>query len=324
MCMQITLRKNSILRRAMAAVCALGLSLAVSACGNSDNGAQSTSDSQVPPLTGVTATGTLGEKPEVKIDKDITITDNSASILQEGNGEELKSGYRVCLQYTQYNAKTGEEIASTWTNDVPDCSYVYQPDNTVSSITSATLAQVFNTVLKGQRLNTVVGYGSYDGNDDDQAYIMVATVISQSKDYTKAEGTKVTDIPADLPKVTTDADGKPSIDMNGYKGSDTLVSQTLIEGNGAEVTENTYGIVANYTGWLLDGTQFDSSWDRGTPAEFALSGVIKGWQEGLVGHTVGSQVLLVVPPDLGYGDQESGSIPANSTLVFVVDILAQY
>ena len=53
-----------------------------------------------------------------------------------------------------------------------------------------------------------------------------------------------------------------------------------------------------------------------------LSGVIPGWTQGLAGQTVGSQVLLVIPPDLGYGDQASGSIPANSTLVFVVDILA--
>ena len=67
----------------------------------------------------------------------------------------------------------------------------------------------------------------------------------------------------------------------------------------------------NYTGWLWDGTQFDSSWDRGEPATFALTGVIAGWTQGLVGQTVGSQVLLVIPPDLGYGDQASETIPAG-------------
>ena len=51
---------------------------------------------------------------------------------------------------------------------------------------------------------------------------------------------------------------------------------------------------------------------------------IQGWKDGLIGQTVGSQVLLVIPPDKGYGNKASGSIPANSTLVFVVDILAAY
>ena len=103
--------------------------------------------------------------------------------------------------------------------------------------------------------------------------------------------------------------------MNGYKGSDTLVSQDLIKGEGAEV-KDTQTVVAHYTGWLLDGTQFDST--------FSLDGVIKGWKQGLAGHTVGSQVLLVVPPSLGYGSEAKDKIPANSTLVFVVDILAAY
>ena len=83
-------------------------------------------------------------------------------------------------------------------------------------------------------------------------------------------------------------------------------------------------MIAHYTGWLLDGTQFDSSWDRGASSSFSLDEVITGWKQGLAGHAVGSQVLLVVPPDLGYGDKDSGKIPANSTLVFVVDILAAY
>ena len=152
---------------------------------------------------------------------------------------------------------------------------------------------------------------------------MVLTIVSKSKDLTKATGTKVHDVPTDLPKVTLAKDGKPSIDMNGYQGSDTLVSQDLIKGEGAEV-KDTQTVVAHYTGWLLDGTQFDSSWDRGKSSTFSLDGVIKGWKQGLAGHTVGSQVLLVVPPSLGYGSEAKDKIPANSTLVFVVDILAAY
>lgn len=79
-----------------------------------------------------------------------------------------------------------------------------------------------------------------------------------------------------------------------------------------------------YTGWLWDGTQFDSSWDGGTSLSFAFveGGLIDGWIQGLAGQPIGSQVLLIVPPEYGYGDVDNGPIPAGSTLVFVVDILA--
>jgi FKBP-type peptidyl-prolyl cis-trans isomerase len=66
---------------------------------------------------------------------------------------------------------------------------------------------------------------------------------------------------------------------------------------------------------------FDSSWKRGAPTQFSISGVVPGFQKALVGQKVGSQVVAVVTPADGYGDKGSGSIPANATLVFVIDIL---
>ncbi|MCL2464331.1 MAG: FKBP-type peptidyl-prolyl cis-trans isomerase, partial [Micrococcales bacterium] len=102
------------------------------------------------------------------------------------------------------------------------------------------------------------------------------------------------------------------------------VVQPRIQGTGPAVKSG-QTIVVNYTGWLWDGTQFDSSWDRqATMAvqDIGQAQLIDGWNQGLVGQDVGSQVLLVIPPSLGYGSTAQGSIPANSTLVFVVDILA--
>lgn len=183
-------------------------------------------------------------------------------------------------------------------------------------------------IFKSLKLNSTVAFGVNDSNSTSSSstgpsYLMVLTLVSKSKNLKKATGDKVANVPADLPKVTLAKNGKPSIDMNGYKGSDSLVSQDLIKGKGA-VVKDTQTVVANYTGWLLDGTQFDSSWDRGEASSFSLDSVIAGWKQGLAGHTVGSQVLLVVPPSLGYKDQKQDKIPANSTLVFVVDILAAY
>jgi peptidylprolyl isomerase len=104
-----------------------------------------------------------------------------------------------------------------------------------------------------------------------------------------------------------------------------LVAQPLIKGTGPEVTAG-QNLTVHYTGVIWDtGKQFDSSWDRGEPSDFQIGtgNVIQGWDTGLVGQTVGSQVLLVVPPEQGYGSQGSkdAGISGTDTLVFVVDIL---
>jgi peptidylprolyl isomerase len=83
-------------------------------------------------------------------------------------------------------------------------------------------------------------------------------------------------------------------------------------------------VVVHYTGWLEDGTQFDSSLDRGTPFNFALGtgAVIPGWDEGIANMKVGGKRLLVIPAELGYGASGSGStIPPNATLIFEVELL---
>lgn len=155
-------------------------------------------------------------------------------------------------------------------------------------------------------------------------YLWVFTIMSATDVPTHAEGTEVTDLPDGLPTVTRDSStGKPSIDMSTYDASkvgDDLVTQTLIEGTGDEVAED-QTVIVQYTGWLTDGTQFDSSWDNGKTFTFTFDQVVTGFK-GLIGKKVGSQVLLIIPPDQGYGSQATGSIPANSTLIFVVDILS--
>ena len=110
-------------------------------------------------------------------------------------------------------------------------------------------------------------------------------------------------------------------DKPGVKVTDPgLQYQVVREGNGPKPKENDR-VKVHYLGTLIDGTTFDSSYERQTPAEFPLNGVIKGWTEGLQLMSVGSKYKLFIPGELAYGADGQGPIPPNSTLVFEVELL---
>lgn len=125
-----------------------------------------------------------------------------------------------------------------------------------------------------------------------------------------------------LPQITRAANGAPSVDFSAATMPEGLVIEVLEAGAGAAVTAG-QSITVHYTGWLWDGAQFDSSWERGEPISFVIArgSLIDGWVDGIVGQPVGSKLLLSVPPEKGYGQRSMGPIPGGSTLVFAVDVL---
>jgi FKBP-type peptidyl-prolyl cis-trans isomerase FkpA len=112
--------------------------------------------------------------------------------------------------------------------------------------------------------------------------------------------------------------------MPAITTSTGLVIDDLVEGSGAAATAGQH-VTVHYTGWLTDGTKFDSSKDRGDPFDFPLGArhVIAGWDEGVQGMKVGGTRKLTIPSQLGYGARGAGGvIPPNATLVFEVELLA--
>jgi FKBP-type peptidyl-prolyl cis-trans isomerase len=102
-----------------------------------------------------------------------------------------------------------------------------------------------------------------------------------------------------------------------------LQIEKLVDGQG-DAPRSGDSVAVHYTGWLTDGTKFDSSVDRGQPFRFLLGRgqVIRGWDEGVATMRVGDKVRLTIPPELGYGARGAGRvIPPNATLVFEVELL---
>jgi FKBP-type peptidyl-prolyl cis-trans isomerase FkpA/FKBP-type peptidyl-prolyl cis-trans isomerase FklB len=119
--------------------------------------------------------------------------------------------------------------------------------------------------------------------------------------------------------------GKAFLDQNKAKpGIKTTASglQYIVEKEGTGATPKASDIVVvHYKGTLIDGTEFDSSYARNQPAEFQVSGVIKGWTEALLLFKVGTKAKLFIPPELAYGPMQQAKIPANSVLLFDVELL---
>jgi peptidylprolyl isomerase len=115
---------------------------------------------------------------------------------------------------------------------------------------------------------------------------------------------------------------KPKVAIPSGAPPSKLVVKDLIKGTGPAATANST-VNVQYVGELYKGgKQFDASWNDGSgqPVSLPLSGVIKGWQQGIPGMKVGGRRELIIPPGLGYGATAQSKIPANSTLVFVIDL----
>lgn len=271
-------------------------------------------------LKAVKMEGAAGAEPTVTFDMPFTVSAPVARVVTEGTGGELAKGQILAMNYIAVSGTDGAKQGTT---------YGSAPDHI--TLGDSSLIPALNDVLAGQKVGArillAIPAPAADPAADPAATpagtTLMAVEVSEAKTIpTRAEGDAVAPV-AGQPTVTLADDGAPTIKpVKGDPPTD-LVVQPLIKGAGAPVAAG-QSVTFQYAGVLWDGTAFDSSWKNGAPFTTTIGSgaVIKGWDQGLVGQPVGSQVLLVVPPALGYGDKAQGPIPASSTLVFVVDILS--
>ena len=109
-----------------------------------------------------------------------------------------------------------------------------------------------------------------------------------------------------------------------FKSTSSGMKYVVLQEGSGDKPEQGASVVAHYTGKLQDGTKFDSSVDRDEPFKFdvGLGQVISGWDESFLDMLAGEKRIIILPPDLGYGEDGAGPIPPDSTLIFEVELLS--
>jgi peptidylprolyl isomerase len=296
--------------------------LLLTGCGE-DSGA-STPTPTVTKLSTVKVTGEAGAKPSVDVGGKFVADQTERTVLTAGTGPVVEAGQSLKVDYLGVNGRNGKEF---------DTSYGKTP--ATFTLDQGQIIKGFLDGLLGTHVGSRVlvavapddGYGPQGGVESagikaDDTLLFVVDVLQVVPQ--RAAGVAVAPPPG-LPTVTLAENGKPTIAIPPTPPPAELLVQPLITGAGPTVTAGQQ-VTVQYTGvkWA-DGSQFDSSWDRGLPVAFEIGTgkVIPAWDIALVGQPVGSQVLIVAPPAQGYGTagNPQAGIAGTDTLVFVVDIL---
>ena len=297
------------------------LSVLIAACSSGGSDGASTDDTsgdttttvvKTTSLDDVTIEGAFGEKPTVTFDPAFVGESDTSKVISTGDGAVVETGQRVTVDYVAVSGSTGSEVDTTF-GKTPQTFNMGGQD----------LLPIISEALVGQPIGSRVVVATDATKSSGEWILLVIDIKSAQTIPTSASGTPVTP-PADLPAVTVE-NGVPTIATPQGDPPTELVIQPLIVGTGPVVTEG-QSVTMQYTGMVwATGKVFDTSWDSG-PVDFTVASgqLIAGFHDGVVGQTVGSRVLIVIPPEQGYGTQgnSQAGISGTDTLVFVVDILA--
>jgi FKBP-type peptidyl-prolyl cis-trans isomerase len=309
-------------RFALFAAPVLLVSVALTGCGSSKNSGKTASPA-------VSVSGAFGKAPAVKIPNEKAGSALDVKTLIQGSGPALTSTDALIGNYVVY-------IWSGTTHKLAQSTYTSAP-----ALFSGKLLPGLSSALTGKKVGSRVlavlppsyGYGkqgnSQAGVKPTDTLVFVVDMIRAFAADAAATGKIVSSGGGSLPTVKPGL--PPTVTIpKGAKPPSKLVTKTLAQGTGPKVVKGD-SVVVQYTGVIWrTGQTFSSSWQNAAPFGFIIdaspSQVITGWDTGLTGQSVGSRVMLVIPPADGYGKQGSpqAGIKGTDTLVFVVDILGAF
>ena len=275
--------------------------------------------------------GAFGESPTVTFDFPLEVGTTQRAVVIAGEGQEVATGDDLMVDYALYNAATGDVIEESGYSEVSPT--VLTLDTANPNFVGLSLSMACSTV--GSRIAGLIppiqAFGLEGapefGLEAGEALLFIVDIIEIKPPAEPAldrlEGEAELP-PAGFPSVTYDDSGAPTVEIPEGDVPTDFAFATVIEGDGALVGGGDV-VIVHYHGvnWNT-GEVFDSSWERGEPASFPTGGVIPGFRDGLIGQTVGSRVLIIIPPEMGYGPSggtPDGSIGETDTIMFVVDIL---
>lgn len=266
--------------------------------------------------------GSDEEAPTVEFEAPLDITGVAAKTVAEGDGDAIEAGEQVRYQLVSLDAEDGEVLGDTYSQGDPQLLPV---DDLLKEQDSELYDVLVGTKVGAQVAYTRPSPEPAEGQTAVPQQLIVLRIISSEPpppepEVLSPEDVKKLDDEGQLPTLTFADGGAPEVAIPENEPSDDLVVKVLEEGDG-DVLAETDTITANYTGWTWDGEKFDSSFDRGEPATFPLTGVITGWTEGLAGQKVGSKVMLVIPEPWAYPTPQQGQ--PSGTLVFFVEIVGK-
>lgn len=290
----------------------------------------SSSSSSTPPAgasSSVTATGLFGKAPTVNIPKAKAGSQLEVKTLIQGTGTTLTKADALAANFVLYfwSGTSSSLKANTFTSN--------------PTVIGGTMLPGLESALIGKKVGSRVlavippaqGYGttgnSQLGITGSTTLVFVIDVLKSYADTASAAGAQQSAGGGTLPTVSAKAGSAPTLTFPKSSPPTALVAKTLIKGSGPKVVKGEY-VIAQYVGYIWRTKKvFGSSWSSGSPFGFIIGAspeqVIPGWDTGLVGQTVGSRVMLSIPPADGYGKTgaSQAGITGTDTLVFVVDII---
>ncbi|WP_460792382.1 FKBP-type peptidyl-prolyl cis-trans isomerase [Nocardioides maradonensis] len=339
------------LRRVAALAVVPALALSLVACGSSDTAKG---------FDAVTIGGSFGQAPTFTWKKQMDATDPETKTLVKGTGPALANGDTAVVNIAVADGYTEQTPISTFTSTygglvVPVSGATIQPQAMGDLFVSFLQSYVKAGVTVGTRIAIAVGAtqafpqyvtalpnGHFDiGNQDGLVIVADVVGVQTAAQLTQKAPTGTAATPATwAPKVVVKNGAPSALDFTGTpKPTGKLQTTTLIQGSGPALANGSTAVV-KYLGQVYRGkAPFDENFSKnaalnaliGTkvepfqnsqPTGVFVTPVVKGWSRGLIGAHVGSRVMVQIPPALGYGKTGQKGIPANSTLYFVVDVLA--